>query len=1148
MRWCIVFLLLICWTPPIVQAQGETDSLIVRLAVTDGADRLGVLAELVELTYRNDPEEALRYGREALALLVAYPDATLEQHLLFRKAQAHDHLAQWDSVLVQAERLIQVGAGYKKTQADAAFLHGVVQYRRGALGEALVALEEAQAGYEEVGEQIGLARTLSWLGTVYRRRSDYETGLSLLRRAVALHEELGDKHGLATAVHRIGIIHRLRDNHDEALSFLSRAMALREETGDRRGLAESFNSIGILHKQRGDYDEALSFYQRSLALYEDLGDKNRVASLLNNIGLIHDERGANDEALSLYTRSLALKEELGDRRGIAASLATIGNVYKHLGNYDEALAFLERSLSIREELGNQRPISSSLHNIGNIHFERGEMDKALSFYQRSLAIKEELGNRSGQAVTLHSLGTVHRERGEMDEALSFYTRALSLYEEVGDPEGQAIVLGSLGVLYGEQHRPAEALAATDRALVLADSIGALPLMRDAYRQRSALLEADGRYAEALDAYRSYKAAHDALFNSESQGVIADLQAQYRTQEQQQRIALLESNRKQQRLWVALLLGGVGLLVITVGMQVGRMRLRRRALAAIEKAQQATEEKAAELERANVLKSRFLANISHEFRTPLTLTFGPLDDLLAGRFQVEEAARPHLERARRNGGRLLRLINQLLDLSKLDAGALLLQARRHDLTAHLHQLASLFASIAENRQIQFTTQVPDGPIPHVYDSDKIEKVVINLLSNAFKFTEPEGKILLALTREAEAAMRIEVADTGPGIAEEHLPHLFDRFYQADSASTRTHEGTGIGLALVKELVELHEGTITVESTLGFGTRFTVLLPAREANVEEEAEAAAFSAPGDGAAQAITGSLTIPSSLRQAGQEEVNADTQEDVDTQEEESEDSAQAQETVVLIVEDNADMRAYIRGHLEDLVTIVEAKNGREGVACAVEEVPDLILSDVMMPEMDGLELCAAVKADERTSHIPVVLLTARAQVEDRIAGFESGADAYLPKPFNAEELRVRVQTLIAERQRLRALFHGATLPETPTEERIPDTLPAREVEFLEKVYGLVEEELGSSQFGAEELAEALHMSRRQFHRKLCALTDEPPSTMIRRLRLERAAALLREGEMSVKEIVFTVGYSSHSTFSRVFSKAYGAPPTVYAEQQATRH
>lgn len=547
------------------------------------------------------------------------------------------------------------------------------------------------------------------------------------------------------------------------------------------------------------------------------------------------------------------------------------------------------------------------------------------------------------------------------------------------------------------------------------------------------------------------------------------------------------------------------------------------------------ERTTELREANEIKSRFLANISHEFRTPLTLTFGPLDDALSGRFNTFNEARPYFESARRNGSRLLRLINQLLDLSKLDAGAHLLQTHRFDLAQHLYQIAALFESFAETKGVSFSLKISETPVLFVYDADKLEKVIINLLSNAFKFTSSGEKVSLMLEEMTEG-ISIVIADTGRGIPEKDLPLLFNRFFQVDDSATRIHEGTGIGLALAKELIELHEGQIEVESTEGFGARFIIQLPTSEPQTPNPQTLKPSSDPTF--IETTLQDLGIPTQIPQY-LTPPNPNTP------------KLQHPNTplpLLLVIEDNPDMRMYIRGHLGHTFTVLEAENGREGLAQAFESIPDLILSDVMMPEMDGLEVCAAIKADERTSHIPVVLLTARAQVEHRIAGYESGADAYLPKPFNAQELQVRVRTLIEERRRIRESFAASADYNSPVPEsdngviKEEPVLPPQEAAFLKKMEAIIKEQLGNSQFGLDQMAEEAMMSRRQLQRKMQALTNEGPTVMLRRMRLSRAAELLKSNNISVKEVCFEVGFKSKSSFARTFRETYGMSPSEYQQ------
>lgn len=534
-----------------------------------------------------------------------------------------------------------------------------------------------------------------------------------------------------------------------------------------------------------------------------------------------------------------------------------------------------------------------------------------------------------------------------------------------------------------------------------------------------------------------------------------------------------------------------------------------------------EEQADALRQANILKSRFLANISHEFRTPLTLTFGPIEDLLAGRFKVQPEARPHLQRAQRNGKRLLRLINQLLDLARLDAQVLQLNLTQSDIVAFVRQRLSAFESLAAKRGIEVRFVAEEDVFVLPFDAEKLEMVVLNLLSNAFKFTPAGGQIIVAVRGE-DNHVSIMVRDTGIGIAAKHLPHLFERFYQADGSTTRSHEGSGIGLTLCKELVELHGGTIAVESTLGRGTTFTARLPCEAASVPSLAS----SPISDEAIEPESVAIDIAPYL--VDEDIVPIQTNGEVAPVEEEA--------TVVLVVDDNADMRAYIHSHLAGHFIVEEARDGKEGLERALALVPDLVLSDVMMPEMDGFGLLEALRQDERTSHIPVVLLTAKNDEESKLAGLQGGADDYLPKPFNATELIVRVENLIALRRQLRKKYSQHVLGGIA----LPEPLPSLDAAFLERVQEVIQENLSDTRFGVGQLAEAVGMSHRQLNRKMIGVCDTQARTLISRMRVEGAAAMLAVQSNSVKEVAYAVGFKSTSGFRDAFREAYGMSPSAY--------
>lgn len=517
-----------------------------------------------------------------------------------------------------------------------------------------------------------------------------------------------------------------------------------------------------------------------------------------------------------------------------------------------------------------------------------------------------------------------------------------------------------------------------------------------------------------------------------------------------------------------------------------------------------------LEELDALKTRFFTNISHEFRTPLTLLIGPLTDL--------KVQLPHLSILNtmlRNGNRLLHLINQLLDLSKLEAGQLQPTIHQQDLALFLKVLAEPYYALAENRKIHFCLYQNQPSVTACFDEDKLEKVVSNLLSNAFKFTPEGGFVTLSVQYdEPSTQCTIQVQDTGIGIAPARQTSIFDRFYQIDSSAQRTYEGTGIGLALVKELVQVLQGTIRLQSTEGEGSTFTVRFPIskdawKHLPLHEPAAATSFaSMPGF---SSDIGELTPP----------------------------PATAFENRLLIVDDNADIRAYVRSLFSSDFQIMEAANGIDGLEQAIENVPDLIISDLMMPQMDGFTFCKHIKSHTATDHIPVLMLTANASLESRLKGYELGADDYLTKPFNKQEIRARVKNLIRQREQLRLKYRSPPLNPLPVE---GPALLSLDEKFLKKVRDIVDAHLSDSSFGVEELCVALHLSRTQVWRKLKALTDQTGNEFIRTHRLQAAALLLMRRSATISEIAYGVGFESLSYFSKAFQEEYGVLPSEYAK------
>lgn len=512
----------------------------------------------------------------------------------------------------------------------------------------------------------------------------------------------------------------------------------------------------------------------------------------------------------------------------------------------------------------------------------------------------------------------------------------------------------------------------------------------------------------------------------------------------------------------------------------------------------------QLQDATQSKLMFFTNVSHDLRTPLTLIAEPVsqlshaDNLTASQLSL-------MKIADKNVKILQRLINQILDFRKYENGKLGLHLIEADINRSIRDWMESFYSIARKRDIDLRLEASDSPMPMAFDSEKIERVFFNLLSNAFKYTANNGKITVSYAA-VDDELVLRVADTGEGISERDLGSIFDRFYQAERVHPR---GSGIGLSLAKAFVELHGGTISVESTVGKGSVFTIRLPIRhvaESTAEHEKSISA-------------------------------ADVDMELDTTE--SEISMNPDKPIVLVIDDNSDIRSMVGQLLNNEYNIITASNGKEGVRMAARYVPDLIICDVMMPVMDGMECCRRIKSEVTTSHIPVLMLTACTMDEQRIEGYDNGADGYLSKPFSSAVLLSRCASLIANRKRIKELWHANKLAgETVSSQ--PVRVPSKDIdnEFYNRFLEIFKTEMGNADLSVDMIASRMGLERSQFYRKIKALTNYAPVELMRRLRLQQAHTLLTTSDRTISEIAYEIGFSTPAYFTKCYREAYGVTPT----------
>ena len=868
-------------------------------------------------------------------------------------------------------------------------------------------------------------------------------------------------------------------------------------------LAEAYLAKATEYAEKKDLRQSITYLDSCIELATKHDLVKPLADAYHLLGVNYDKLSLYDRALTYFFQSLQSYERLDDQEGIAENFNSIGKVYGYTRDFENGLAYLHRALEFNDRLGNEKGKMISYLNIGVIHQKKTDFEEALSFYGQVLEIAMALGNKEIEAVAIGNIGSTRMQQGNPQLGLTFLENALELKEQNGDGRRTLHTLNDIAearLLLGDWE---EAREAAGKVVELAKDYEEGNQLRYAYLNLSRSYLQSEDYEKAYIFLERFDAVKDSLFGIEKAQLINALQLAYETEKKDQAITSLQQEKEladsQKKVY---LLAGIIVVMVMGGFYLHLHFNNKRNKTLLEKEKE-----------VDKLKANFFANISHEFRTPLTLILSPIDHLLATSQGSDE--RYQLGLMKKNGSRILRLVNQILELSKLESGQLKLSVRQSDVIPVLQGVAASFESLAVSKNIDLVFTSSVQPLLLYFDSAKLETVLINLISNAMKFSGTGGKVVVSVegvqpTRDHSGFVQIKVEDEGPGLSEDQVRHIFDRFYQAGHANAAHFGGTGIGLALTKELVELHKGRISVQSQLGIGTEVTVLLPMGKEHLE--------------ASQLVDDEGIEEIELLEAIDDVLLSDPVVETDLR-----------KPTVLLIEDNEELRDYLKTIFQPSFRVVEAGDGEEGISVATEKIPDLVISDVMMPKMDGYEVCRKLKQSESTSHIPVILLTAKGSVASRIKGHENEADLYLSKPFVPKELLLCVHNLIRSRRQLRERYNKQVVLK-------PTDIAVNSVDelFLERLMAVVEANFANEDFSVEQLGKEMGMSRSQLHRKLHALTNESCSQFIRSFRLQRAMNLLKSQHASISEIAYMVGFGSPSYFNRCFLKHYGQPPSAF--------
>ncbi len=917
-----------------------------------------------------------------------------------------------------------------------------------------------------------------------------------------------------------------KNEYERGINFFTQSQHLSEETGYKRGVAISLYNIAFIYKRTGDFTEAIDYFEQSQKASEDSGEEFRVAKILNNLGAIYDDQGDKVKAVDYYIRSLKINERLDSKSGIGHSLNNIGVVYLYQGDYEKAIEYHTRCLEMSDEIDDRFFTSMMLNNVGLSYKELREDEKAIDYFTRALKICEELEKNFGTAMILNNLGFVYINMEDYKTATSYLLRSIAIKEKFGYKGSMTTSLNGLGEIYLTKNELAKAKTFVERALTNSIEVGNLTTTAKAYHLLYFVYKKMGNDRMALQNHEEYITFRDSVEREENQREVIRQEYKYNYEKQaladslqnieaqklaEAQLSAQKAQNTQQRQQAVFI--GIGLLSLLF--LSGFIFYRRRAT--LERELQLEQKEALRLKELDQFKSKLYTNLTHEFRTPLTVILGMAEKLQADPKKFINEGPPIIER---NGKNLLRVINQLLDLSKLENNSFKLEIRQGEIIAYLRYILESFHSYANgnNLSLRFFSNMEHFQMD--YDEEQIKQVMTNLISNAIKFTPAGGEVGVRVLKENDQLL-IEVKDNGIGIPEEALPLIFDRFYQVDGSSTRAHEGTGIGLAHTKELLRLMEGEIKVKSNLHQGASdetsgsvFTIILPIRNtAPLLDNSTSQQFPKVELESQKAILAEISTASTNKEL----------------------------PTVLIIEDNPDVVVYLKSCLEKDYQMEVAYNGTIGIEKAIDLVPDLIISDVMMPGKDGFEVCNTLKMDERTSHIPLVLLTAKADLSSKLEGLERGADAYLAKPFHQEELDIRLKKLLEGRKNMSAFFknqylNSTGLEQAPLSEENSKNL-IYENAFIQKINGLLEEHIHDENFGLPQLRQKIRMSRSQFFRKIKAITDTAPSDYLRSYRLQKAKTLLEQSDHNVAEAAYAVGFKDPSYFSKIFKEEFGVKP-----------
>jgi len=858
-------------------------------------------------------------------------------------------------------------------------------------------------------------------------------------------------------------------------------------------LVNELNQKGSDLRDISQYKNALKTHFDALQLAEEISDTSGIIISLNNIGTDLRRTSSNIEASDYHYRALDLAKNNPELlKSKAVAMNGLGNIFLSLNKPKEAKEYFEKSLEL--EIGLKSALGKAINyaNLGTAYEQQGKFEKALSFYYKSVEQNIIIDSKIGLAICKNAIGNIFIKKGNTNAGLSLIKESVKLLENSDDVFHKMQMKISLCENYIQLKQLDNAQNVLNTIFENPHHLTSFEDKNIAYQLLSNLKKNQGDFQSAFEAREKSIAFRDSTLILNNEMKVLELENRYKNKQAIEQIKnltlqkeLLQKTKNNQKWFFLTFLAG---LLFTFGFLYNQYKSRTKINN--------------ELKKINEMKLRFFGNISHELRTPLTLIKGPLEDILHQ--TKDENIKSDALLMKRNTDRLMHLVEQILSLSKIDAGKFEIKAMQADLKDEINGIAQSFEYMFLEKSIIFNINLAESGLVW-YDREIIEILLTNLLSNAFKYTPKAGTITLKgeLTNNKYI---LSVLNTSEQISEKNLNVFLERFY---SSATHVQQGIGIGLSLVKELCLLYNAKLNINKLSETLIEFTIHLPLEKNNFNQFVE------------NSNTLEIVQNNNIEVVENKLIIDDL-------------------PLLLIVEDNDDMRQYIKSIFQVNYKVETAKNGLEGVQIARNSLPDLIISDVMMPEMNGFELCEKLKSDTLTHHIPIMLLTALSDEDHIIKGLEKSADDYISKPFSAKVLKTKVNNLIQIRKKLVEKYRAEIMIKP-----FDLVLKGGNHDFNEILKTVIEKHIVNPNFGVDEFCDFSNMSRAQLHRKLTATTGFSTTEFIRIHRLKMAAALLKDVNTTVYEACYASGFNDTSYFSKQFKMMYGLSPLHYKNKSA---